>query len=687
MTSSQPDLSTHVILLGTPLSALQAQEAFAGLSAREKLYCHYLARAAWEGAPICLLQTSPESVPVFLLLKEVFSRQTPASLRAAVQESVTEDEFRSLLLYTAAVFTNMGNYKGFGDTKIIPGIPRDKMEVVLQASVLFREDSDLVSRLWGACSSPMYSLLSRERQLGLGDEGINTYYSGNCTRADAELVQAFLKEKGLEAYNTRVFKTVDEGGKTAKYELRFASATTANESLGPEDDVAPLLGDHTHNSAHIVVTRGDYAPLMEKIARNLEQAKLCVSNEEEAAMLECYTRSFRSGSLAQHKQGSRHWIRNKGPIVETYMGFIESYRDPFGVRGEFEGFVAVVNKAMSSKFQQLVQSAENLLTQLPWPREFEKDQFLRPDFTSLDIVAFAGSGVPAGINIPNYDEIRQNEGFKNVSLGNVLQAAYQDKRVSFLSPEDQELFVNLRGPAFEVQVGLHELLGHGSGKLFRIDETGTFNFDSTSVKNPFTGEKITSWYRPGETYDTRFSSLASTYEECRAECVGLYLCLNRDVLKVFGHVGPGAEDILYVNWLNMVRAGVLGLEFYTPDTKKWGQAHMQARHVILRLLLERGGGLVGVKRVTGSDDRPDILVTLDRSLIETRGRSIIQEFLLKLQVYRSTGDFDAASSLYEKYSAVSEDGGWLELREVVMARKLPRRMLIQPLTQLQGGQL
>ena len=57
------------------------------------------------------------------------------------------------------------------------------------------------------------------------------------------------------------------------------------------------------------------------------------------------------------------------------------------------------------------------------------------------------------------------------------------------------------------------------------------------------------------------------------------------------------------------------------------------------------------------------------------------------QVYRSTGDFDAASSLYERYSAVSEDGGWLELREVVLARKLPRRMLIQPLTRVQGSQL
>ena len=59
---------------------------------------------------------------------------------------------------------------------------------------------------------------------------------------------------------------------------------------------------------------------------------------------------------------------------------------------------------------------------------------------------------------------------------------------------------------------------------------------------------------------------------------------------------------------------------------------MQARHVILRLLLEQGGGLVDVKKVTGSDGRPDILVSLDRGLIETRGKTVIQEFLLKLQV-------------------------------------------------------
>ena len=58
------------------------------------------------------------------------------------------------------------------------------------------------------------------------------------------------------------------------------------------------------------------------------------------------------------------------------------------------------------------------------------------------------------------DDIRQDEGFKNVSLGNVLSAGYKDTKVTFLSQEDAEMFVRLKVPSFEVQVSTVLNLSH-----------------------------------------------------------------------------------------------------------------------------------------------------------------------------------------------------------------------------------
>jgi dipeptidyl-peptidase-3 len=238
----------------------------------------------------------------------------------------------------------------------------------------------------------------------------------------------------------------------------------------------------------------------------------------------------------------------------------------------------VVNKKLSERVGILVDNAEKLLEQSPWPKDFEKDKFLKPDFTSLAVLAFASSGTPLGINIPNYDDIRQEEGFKNVYLGNCLPKL---KKINFLSDIDADLILKY----FEVnslqKVTFHELLGHGCGKLFQETESG-LNFDINTVINPLTGSKITSYYKSNETWYQKFGPLSNPYEECRADSVALYFCSIKEACEILTpEYSQHFEDICYTSWLGFVHNGVSSLEFYVPEHQKWGQAHCKGRFVIL----------------------------------------------------------------------------------------------------------
>jgi len=479
------------------------------------------------------------------------------------------------------------------------------------------------------------------------------------------LVQKYLDENNISGYNTRVFKTTRNG--TTDYEVRQASSSVNKEVelkiKSPVDGVVVKL------------VSGDYRELMQLMIDELKGAERLALNETERLMIGCYIKSFETGSIEAHKQGSRYWIKDKKPVVENYIGFIESYRDPLGVKGEFEAFIAVVNKEMSAKFEDLVNGATLLLEHLPWPKQYEKDKFLQPDFTSLDIINFANSGMPVGINIPNYDDVRQDDGFKNVSLGNVLKARFKDPKTNYIHQNDKELYLRCIADSFEIQVGLHELIGHGSGKLFQ-SKNGELNFDVDATGDILTNSKITSWYKDGETWDSVFTTIASPYEECRAECVGLYLCSMPNVLEIFGHKNPAdATNVVYINWLSMIKSAVVSMELYTPEQKKWRQAHCHARFVILQVLLEAGDNFVNVEKVVAEDGKPDIVVHLDRSKIETVGRPAIGNFLKLLQYYKSTANVTDGAVLFHKYSILNEP--YLQLRQIVLDRKLPRSAVIQ----------
>ena len=110
--------------------------------------------------------------------------------------------------------------------------------------------------------------------------------------------------------------------------------------------------------------------------------------------------------------------------------------------------------------------------------------------------------------------------------------------------------------------------------------------------NPLDGQAVSKFYEKGETYDSKFTNLGSSYEECRAECVGLYLSVDDDVLNIFNIVSQicmqlftkivlfgnisqdpqEKQDVIYTNWFSLCHAAINGVAMYSQASGEWKQA-------------------------------------------------------------------------------------------------------------------
>ena len=102
-----------------------------------------------------------------------------------------------------------------------------------------------------------------------------------------------------------------------------------------------LSGNLQGKSVEIVY--GDYQEEMAKISLHIKKAGLSAADDgQKKMMMEAYTKSFSTGSLKAFKESQTHWVKDISPAVESNLGFIESYRDPGGLRAEWQGFGKVI---------------------------------------------------------------------------------------------------------------------------------------------------------------------------------------------------------------------------------------------------------------------------------------------------------------------------------------------------------
>ncbi|KAL4779313.1 peptidase family M49-domain-containing protein [Aspergillus varians] len=649
---------------------LSVAEGFSRLDLDQKLYAHHMSRAAWSGTRIILRQVSPEANSIFDFIIALYLSCNGDWDHLASRANLDLHDLQLFLDYAATFLSNIGNYYGSGDQKFIPSIAKEKL-----AELAARASQRAVT-LWKQICDPMF----HKPPLSLGPPGGRTqsaYYlgyedGGPSFREDAALASKLMQELSILPENTRLRRTGLSAGTEA---LSIIQASVAETTT-----LYTNLSDTAQSDQTIQVVTGDHKNELARINTHVEKALEYVSNRSQYEMVRKLQDSFATGNLATYKDSQSTWVRDNAPMVETVFGFVEPYRDPLGVRCEFEGIVGIPDSRETQTLKELSEEADKFVCKLPWVTvdidnkgPFEKSHFEAPDFSSVQSLAYCSSIIFPGINLPNYKDIRQNVGYKNIIFSNrMLAESYRARGLHMVPKSEQETFKQHRSHAYYIWVVLHEMLGHGTGRFLAETTPGNFNFDPNNPPvNPITGDPVKTWYKPGQTWTGVFEDISTTVDECRAELVGACLLDDPKILALFGytqqgHIKPDDRMLSTIYTLQLGTDGLRGLKNYDPVTKKWSQAHSQAHYSIFRHLLRDSKNLY---TVTCDTQVGELTVNVDRSRIVHGGKPSLGRMLLRLHIYRCSADIASCREFYEDLSNVDAEA--LKWREIVVSKKDP----------------
>jgi dipeptidyl-peptidase-3 len=329
------------------------------------------------------------------------------------------------------------------------------------------------------------------------------------------------------------------------------------------------------------------------------------------------------------------WVQDKTSPVDTINGFVEVYLDARSMKGAWEALVFYVNQEKTSQIQTIAREAQWFEDRMPWDPKYRKEGVHGVTANAIDIVVETGDSgpvTPVGINLPNDQAIRERYGSKSVSLSNVSEAydrsTLPEFRTEFAwSPEEVERATKWSAFASELTTNMHEVIGHGSGKV-----------DARLNGNPQAALK------------EQFSAI----EESRADLVALYFLPDRMLIE-FGLVPEESHDeIVRAEYEAYARNALVQLRRVRQDTHI-EEDHMRNRQMIVRWLMANTTAIEERRR----DGKTYFVMTDVNAFREGVGR-----LLAEVQRIKGEGDYDAALALLETYGVHFDPA----LRDEVVAR-------------------
>ncbi|HEX9639461.1 MAG TPA: peptidase M49 [Acidobacteriota bacterium] len=572
--------STVVERIGDTVVVRLEARGFEQLSPRQRLLAYHLSRAALAGREIAIDQGHRHAVEILRLMEGIVVHP----------EGIAAEPLERLRSYAKLLFIHNGFYNHRSRRKFVPEFTPDQLLAAARRALESGADLGITAQQLDArltalrrtIFDPDFEPMQVEKTPPPGQDvvtasAVNLYLGVN--RSEAERFPAHYP------LNSRLAK-VD--GQIVEQVWR--------------------AGDAQHPP-------GPYAQPIERIIAWLRRA-MPLAEPQQREALRLLILYYQSGAPAAWRDFNIAWLQADAAVDFT-NGFIEVYLDPLGQKGEWESLVNYLDPDLGRQMRGLAANVQSFEDRMPWDPRYKSPQRGAPVAKAIQALLGVGGAGPQtalGVNLPNEQDLRETYGTKSVLLANVIQAYDAASAAAalqeFVPPQEREAARAYSEAAGFAQTAIHEVLGHGSGRV-----------------NPALEQS------PPD----RLKEFYSTIEEARAELVGLHFLFDPKVQELGLVPSPEAAE---AGFRKMVRDwGLLQLR-RVRHGEVIADDHMRARQLIVEYLRRESGCIQRARR----DGKTDLIV----SDIATM-RAGVAKLLAEVMRIKGEGDFAAAKALVGRY--------------------------------------